>query len=95
MTAEVPEGKFYYQGNLKTKEMPWEIKITYYLDGKEIAAKDLAGKSGNLEIRLNIRENKACDSSFLIIIFCRQRSFWIQNLHGNQGGRSYRGKCGI
>lgn len=64
VTAEVPEGKFYYQGNLKTKEMPWEIKITYYLDGKEIAAKDLAGKSGNLEIRLNIRENKACDSSF-------------------------------
>lgn len=64
VTADVPEGKFYYQGNLKTKEMPWKIDIVYYLDGKEIAAEDLAGKSGNLEIRMKISENKACDADF-------------------------------
>ena len=27
------KGKFFYQGNLKTKELPWEISIDYYLDG--------------------------------------------------------------
>ena len=34
------------------------VKLTYYLDGKEISAKDLAGKSGKLKIRIDY-ENKS------------------------------------
>lgn len=42
----------YYQGT-STKEAPVTEKITYYLDGKEIAAKELAGKSGKVKIRFD------------------------------------------
>ena len=34
------------------KELPVETKITYTLDGKEISAKDIAGKSGKVSIKL-------------------------------------------
>ena len=34
------------------KELPIETKITYTLDGKEISAKDIAGKSGKVSIKL-------------------------------------------
>ena len=34
----------YYQGE-SSKELPIECKVSYELDGKEISAKDLAGKS--------------------------------------------------
>lgn len=39
----------YYQGTTD-KESPISVQITYYLDGKEIAPKDLAGKSGHVKI---------------------------------------------
>ncbi len=49
---------FHYQGHLKSTELPWLINIVYLLDGNEISAKDLAGKSGKVEIRIDIKENK-------------------------------------
>lgn len=42
----------YYQGTT-SKEAPVTTKITYYLDGKKISAKDLAGKSGKVKIRFD------------------------------------------
>lgn len=42
----------YYQGTT-TKEAPVKVKITYYLNGKEISAEDLAGKSGKVKIRFD------------------------------------------
>lgn len=47
----------YYQGTSK-KEAPVTEKITYYLDGKEIAAKELAGKSGNVRIRFDYENHE-------------------------------------
>lgn len=64
VTLQLPEGKFYYQGSCKQAQLPWNIRITYKLDGTEISAEDLAGKSGKLEIGIKIRENKAADSDF-------------------------------
>ncbi|MFR5619402.1 MAG: hypothetical protein ACLTJ5_11400 [Clostridium sp.] len=43
----------YYQGKTD-KKLPVSMKITYKLDGKEIAAKDLPGKSGKVEIHVTI-----------------------------------------
>ena len=56
--------KIYYQGDLKTKEIPWNIEIHYWMDGTEYSAEDLAGKSGKLKITMEITENKKCDVSF-------------------------------
>ena len=46
----------YYQGTTD-EELPVNMSITYKLDGKEISPKDLAGKSGKLEMTINY-ENK-------------------------------------
>lgn len=63
-TVEVEKGKFYYQGELKSTDIPWNIQIAYYLDGKKIKAEDLAGKDGHLVIKIKISENKNCDDTF-------------------------------
>ena len=51
------EGKdIYYQGTTD-KELPVGLNITYKLDGKKIAAKDLEGKSGKLNIHIEYYNN--------------------------------------
>ena len=57
-TVEGKKGKFYYQGNLETKELPWKIQISYYLNGEKKNLKELAGESGNLEIRISVKKNE-------------------------------------
>lgn len=42
----------HYQGTTE-KELPVTVKITYYLDGQQIAPQELAGKSGKVTIRLD------------------------------------------
>lgn len=64
ITVNGTKGKFYYQGNLDSAKIPWNVDILYELDGNEIDAKDLAGKSGKLKITMKIRENKSADKDF-------------------------------
>ncbi|MBT1180070.1 hypothetical protein [Bifidobacterium vespertilionis] len=55
---------FYYQGDLDASTtLPWTIGVTYTLDGQSIAADQLAGKSGDLEISLSIESNAAADQA--------------------------------
>ena len=56
--------KFYYQGDMKDCEIPWDINIRYTLDGKNISSEELAGKSGNLEISFDIKKNDTVDEVF-------------------------------
>lgn len=56
--------KVYYQGTMKSTVIPWEISIRYFLDGKEYSAKEIAGKSGALEIRFAVSKNESCKGSF-------------------------------
>lgn len=56
--------KVYYQGTLEQVEIPWNISIQYFLDGKEYSADEIAGKSGSLEIKLSITQNSKCKTSF-------------------------------
>ena len=64
ISVSAEKGKFSYQGNLESREMPWAIKITYYLDGQEVKPEKLAGATGKLEIYMQIGANEAVDSSF-------------------------------
>lgn len=54
----------YYQGDLKSLDIPWKIDINYYIDEKEYSADEIAGKSGKLKIKMAITQNKKCDESF-------------------------------
>ena len=64
ITVNGKKGKFYYQGNLDSAKIPWNVDILYELDGEAIDAKDLAGKSGKLKITMKIRQNKGADKDF-------------------------------
>ena len=44
--------------------MPWNISIKYYVDGKEYAPEEAAGKSGKMEIYFKVSKNEAYDGSF-------------------------------
>ncbi|MBC8571169.1 hypothetical protein [Zongyangia hominis] len=52
------EKDIYYRGTTDQK-LPVSASIRYLLDGKEITAKDLAGKSGQVEIRISLKNNYA------------------------------------
>ena len=64
ITGNSSVDKLYYEGTLKEVEIPWNINIKYYLDGKEISSNELAGKSGTLEIKISITDNEKCNSAF-------------------------------
>ncbi len=58
------EDRVYYQGTLDNAQIPWNIDISYKLDGKDISPDDLAGKSGAVEIHISITKNEKCTSDF-------------------------------
>lgn len=51
LTWDAKKNDIYYQGK-SDKELPVGMEITYKLDGKEVSAKDLAGKSGKFEMNI-------------------------------------------
>ena len=64
ITINTHSDRFYYQGTLENKELPWNIDIKYYLDEKEIPGADLGGKSGRLRIRMSVKRNDRINSFF-------------------------------
>ena len=63
-TVDVEEGVFYYQGDAAQTTLPWNIALSYELDGKPISADELAGASGALAIRVTTTRNAAVDPAF-------------------------------
>lgn len=61
---ETQEDKLYYQGNLKSKDIPWNIEIHHYMDDEELSADDLAGKAGTWKMTMDITQNESCDECF-------------------------------
>ncbi|WP_246943616.1 YhgE/Pip domain-containing protein [Bacillus pinisoli] len=62
---DASEGKFYYQGNMDADtELPWDVKVTYLFDGKEIESSELAGKSGHVEMIIETSANEKSDTVF-------------------------------
>lgn len=56
--------KLYYEGVLENAEIPWNIDISYYLNGERISADKLVGNAGSLEIKISISSNEKCNSVF-------------------------------
>lgn len=52
LTWNADGNDIYYQGETQ-KELPVSVKMTYFLDGKEIQPSDLSGKSGKVKIRID------------------------------------------
>ncbi len=64
VSFQADRGNFYYQGNMTTTDLPWRFDISYYLDGVKTAPQEIAGKSGNLEIRVATAPNGNIDPVF-------------------------------
>ncbi|MDO4549261.1 MAG: hypothetical protein Q4D04_14310 [Clostridia bacterium] len=64
ISFSAPSGAFYYQGNATTRNLPWVFNIDYRLDGVEIEADELAGKSGKVDIYISIARNDSLNSVF-------------------------------
>ncbi len=48
----------HYEGKADTSsELPLTVTVTYFLDGKEVSADELAGASGNIKIRFDYKNN--------------------------------------
>lgn len=54
----------YYQGEIR-KTLPVEMKISYYLDGKAVSAKELSGKSGKVTIRFDYTNTQKMDGVYV------------------------------
>ena len=56
---------FFYQGNLEEKkELPWQFTIDYYIDGKEVNPDDIPGMTGDVEITIDVKQNKDVAATF-------------------------------
>lgn len=56
LTWHMTTSDVYYEGT-SDKALPIEISIKYFLDGNEITAEDLAGKSGNFRMEVTMKNN--------------------------------------
>lgn len=63
-TASVNKGMFYYQGDIENGDLPWIFEIAYTLDGQNIDAEDLAGRSGHLALHIISSQNSAVENMF-------------------------------
>lgn len=52
-------GRFFYQGEMEAKQLPWQIALSYQLDGKEVAPSELAGASGALRVAIRVTPQPA------------------------------------
>lgn len=64
VTAQAGPGRLYYEGRLDGAAIPWNVSLRYFLDGEERQAAELAGASGDLEIRLTVEKNPDCPGTF-------------------------------
>ena len=64
VTLSSAADKVYYQGTLENAELPWDISLSYKLDGEDIDPEQLGGASGALEIRFTVTENPRSAGSF-------------------------------
>ncbi|MGN0632689.1 MAG: hypothetical protein ACI4JW_02360 [Oscillospiraceae bacterium] len=64
ITFSTDSDKVYCQGTLENAQIPWDISIRYFLDGKELTPQEIAGKSGSLEIKFTIEKNEKCKTNF-------------------------------
>ena len=64
ITIQTDAEKIYYQGDLESANIPWDVKLRYFLDGNERTAEEIAGATGHLRIEMDITQNKGCPANF-------------------------------
>ncbi len=55
---------FFYQGVLNAAQLPWNIDISYALNGRTVSPQELAGSTGALDITIKTNANKQVNHVF-------------------------------
>lgn len=64
VSATNTSDQLYYEGTLDKTDLPWNINISYRLDGVAYKADEIAGKSGKLAIEIAITKNMNAKDGF-------------------------------
>jgi hypothetical protein len=87
---------FYYQGRLEQTDLPWAISIRYFLNGAELTADEIAGKSGEFELRIDIQEGgeryKAFFEQYMMQISLTLNKDLFANIQSDDGTVNIVGK---
>lgn len=88
---------FYYQGTLKDRPLPWDIDVSYRLNGKSLSPEQLLGKDGKLEIRIHTRANEKASKNPFFENYMLQISLTLdpeifQHIQANGGTIAEAGK---
>jgi putative membrane protein len=62
---------FYYQGTMANAVFPYTFSIKYMLDGADISAEDITGKSGDVKVMLTVTSDPDCAQYFIDNYFCQ------------------------
>lgn len=91
----VESESFAYQGNLTSTDLPWNVSITYELDGKVCSPEEVAGKSGELKITIETTQNQAIDplyfDNYLLRITCTLPMDHVSNIATDEGSIALNG----
>lgn len=64
VTADADTGRFYYQGDMENTSLPWNVDITYFLNGKQVNSNKLAGANGKIKIQIKTTKNENISSDY-------------------------------
>ena len=70
VSAYLEPGYWYYRGYLANKELPWDITLSYSLNGEVISPEELSGASGEFELHLSVKARKDADPVFYKPYIC-------------------------
>lgn len=91
----VESESFAYQGNLTSTDLPWNVSITYELDGKVCSPEEVAGKSGELKMTIETTQNQAIDplyfDNYLLQITCTLPMDHVSNIATDEGSIALNG----
>lgn len=91
----VESESFAYQGNLASADLPWNVSITYELDGKVCSPEEVAGKSGDLKISIETTQNQSINplyfDNYLLQITCTLPMDHASNIATDEGAIALNG----
>lgn len=64
VSTQAEKGRFYYQGNMVGRKLPWNVQVSYTLDKKTVSAQQLAGAAGKVGISILTAKNQKTDPIF-------------------------------
>lgn len=88
--------EFYYQGDLEGKPLPWDINVSYSLNGETLPPEEILGRDGKLKVQIDTAQNKEANpiffKNYLLQITLKLDSNIYENIKAPNGTVANAGK---